>query len=308
MRPSPALATPMTAAVCPVSASVPHRRVGSAGVGDAEEQAAAGLGVGEQQLRGLVVIAGIERRADVIEVPARPAGQDPVGEQLADAVEHRHRVDVDRHVDPRLGGHAAEVAEQPEAGDVGAAGGAGGQGGVAGLGVEAGHRRHGRLDQRGRGHVGLDGGGGDADAERLGQHEDVAGAESGVGEDPVGMDLAHHRHAVLRLGIVDGVAAGHDEAGLGGYGGTALEHLGQQVGGQLVDVPAHQVEGEQRRAAHGVDVGDGVGRGHPPPGAGVVDHGRDEVGGDHQGALVREAPHGGIVAGERPDQQVWSVR
>ena len=86
--------------------------------------------------------------------------------------------------------------------------------------------------------------------------------------------------------------------------GSALEHVAEQLGGQLVDVPAHQVQREQRGAAHGVDVGHAVGGRDAAPGAGVVDHRGDEVGGEHQGALVREAPDGGVVAGQGPDQEV----
>ncbi len=118
------------------------------------------------------------------------------------------------------------------------------------------------------------------------------------------VDLARDGLAVHRLGPVDGVAAGdHPTAGRS-HRGTAIEHLAEQLERQLVAGPGHQVQREQRSAAHGVHVAGRVGGGDATPGTGVVDDGGEEVGGRHQGASVGTAPHGSVVAGVDPDDEV----
>jgi len=64
---------------------------------------------------------------------------------------------------------------------------------------------------------------------------------------------------------------------------------------------AAEIEGEQRRAAHGVDVGERVGGGNPAEAARVVAHRGDEIGSGDQGAAV-EKEDSGIVGRLRSDQ------
>ena len=78
-------------------------------------------------------------------VALRAARDHARGEQLAHAVDHRHRAGVDDRADARRGAHLAQVAEQAEARDVGRGVHADLDRGVARAGVE---RRH-HLD-RGR--------------------------------------------------------------------------------------------------------------------------------------------------------------
>ena len=122
------------------------------------------------------------------------------------------------------------------------------------------------------------------------------------------MHLAGDRHAVLRLRVVDGVPADDHEPGAVGDVLAAGQQLAQQFGGELVGVPADEVEREEWSPAHCVHVGDAVGGRHLAPGARVVDHRGDEVGGRHDGAVVVEAPDGGVVAGVRPDEEFGGVR
>ncbi len=82
------------------------------------------------------------------------------------------------------------------------------------------------------------------------------------------------------------------------------QDVAEEVVREFLGVPAHEVESEQRSAAHRVDVADGIRSSNPTPVARIVDHRRDEVGGDDEGAFVREAVDRGIVAAGRPDEQV----
>ena len=157
------------------------------------------------------------------------------------------------------------------------------------------------------GDVGLDRRGEHADTERFREDQILPGTQPGVGQDPIGMHLAGDRHAVLRLGVVDRVPADDREPGGGGDVLPAGEELAEQFGGELVAVPADEVQREQRTATHGVDVGHAVRRGDSTPGAGVVDDRGDEVGRGHQGPVRVDLPHGGIVAGVGTHEEFGGV-
>ena len=123
-----------------------------------------------------------------------------------------------------------------------------------------------------------------------------------------GMHLADDRQPVLRLRVVHAVPAHHGEPALLADLGPAGHHLGQHGHRQLRRRPRHDVQREQRPPAHRVHVGDGVLRGDPAPGAGIVDDGGEEIGGRHQRSGVVESPHGGVVTGLRADEQVGVPR
>ena len=98
--------------------------------------------------------------------------------------------------------------------------------------------------------------------------------------------------------------AAHDETlGLGGLGVAALQRLAQDLLVQRRG-KTHHVQGDERLAAHGVDVGQRVGGGDGPELVGVVGDGREEVDGDDQRRLVVDAIYGGVIAGLGPYQQV----
>ena len=56
--------------------------------------------------------------------------------------------------------------------------------------------------------------------------------------------------------------------------------------------------------AHGVDIGEGVGRGNPAPVVGAVDHGGEEVGGGQHGEVLADQHRSGVVAVVQADQNV----
>jgi hypothetical protein len=121
------------------------------------------------------------------------------------------------------------------------------------------------------------------------------------------MNLADHSHAVLGFGIVDGVAAGDEKPA--GFGDVLApeENIAQEFVGKFLGVPTNKVEGDQRRAPHGVDVGYCVGCGHATPSTSIVNHWCDEVGGDDKRAFGRQAIDGRVVTTRRADEQVWRI-
>ena len=143
-----------------------------------------------------------------------------------------------------------------------------------------------------------------AGSERLGEVAVVAVTEPPVVNQPCGVGLTGRPEAELGPGVVDRVPADGEVHGLGGDLRCALEHRGEHAHRQLVEVPADDVEGEQGLPAHRVDVGDRVGGRDPAPGPRVVDDRGDEVDRAHDRPAGRAGPHGGVVAGLDPHQEV----
>ena len=228
-------------------------------------------------------------------VPFGAAGHHAGGQQVAHALDDRHPGGIEPGGQARGHQHLPEVAEQPEAGDVGGGVDPDLDGGVPGGVVEGGHEPHGIGLQRRRRSVPLQGGGDHPEADGLGQHQGVAGPGAAVGEHLPGIDRPDDGHAVFRLGVVDGMAPDHQRPGRPGDVGAAVEDPGQELEGQALSGPRHQVEGHDGRAAHGVDVGEGVGGRHPSPVVGIVDDGGEEVDGEDDGEIVSHPVHGGVV-------------
>ena len=132
----------------------------------------------------------------------------------------------------------------------------------------------------------------------------VPGDRGVVADQPVEVDEPGDRHAVLGLGVVDRVAAADVAAGLVRDLQAAAQHLGGELGGQHVARPAEQVHRDDRRPAHGVDVGQRVGGGDPAERVRVVDDRREEVGGQHQPLAAGEADDRGVVAVVQADDQL----
>ena len=156
--------------------------------------------------------------------------------------------------------------------------------------VERRHDRHRARQQRVVGLPALARGHHRAGAQRLGQHQHVADAAARVGDHAVGVHGAGDGQAVLRLGVVDRMAADDLGAGRAHDVEAAAQHLAQRGRAELLERPRHQVERGQRPAAHRVDVGQRVGRGDAPEVVGVVDDRREEVDGLHQRELVGDPP------------------
>jgi hypothetical protein len=119
-----------------------------------------------------------------------------------------------------------------------------------------------------------------------------------------GVDGADDREAVLGLGVLDGVAARDGDARLARDVVAAREDLPEELHPERLRREAHEVERDE---------------GHPPwrrrrrgrwsaamrpKSARVVDHRREEVGGEHQRELVGQAHHRGVVGRGEADDHV----
>ena len=135
------------------------------------------------------------------------------------------------------------------------------------------------------------------------QASDFARARAGVGPDPVGMHDAGHRVAELHLVIAHGVAAEDGAARLNHRLGAAPEDLFQIPEVALGRVGQDGERGERARA-HGVDIGQGVGGGDAAKCERVIDNGREEIHGLHEGALRAQPVDACVVAGVETDQHV----
>ena len=235
-----------------------------------------------------------------LEEPARPA---IVVHKLLHLGEERQSLIVD------LGRHAAgvehleQMSRQTEACDVGAGVDAHLDHGLACCTVELGHTLY------NGGHVlvahqaDFMRGGHNARTQRLREIQGVAGLGTVVAHDAVGMHHTHDGKAVLGLIVLDGVAAHHERAGLPGLVGTAAHDLAGHVGAKRAR-EGHEVECHDRLGAHGIHVGDGVGRSHAPEVVGVVNHRGEEVGREHDGDVVGQLVNSRVVARREALQQV----
>ncbi len=97
---------------------------------------------------------------------------------------------------------------------------------------------------------------------------------------------------------------GDGNSGLGADRRAAREDVLNHFDGQLVDGHARDGEREDRLRAHGVDVGEGVGRGDAAEVEGVVHDGQEEIGGHHDGLLRVEAIDGGVIGGLGSDEKI----
>ena len=170
-------------------------------------------------------VTDVEPLVDPREVAAGATGHHPFRGQFSGSGEDRYPVRIDPQADTGFLGHTAGVAEEPETGHVGGPGCPGGDCGSSACGIGAGHRCNRGRHRRVVDHAALLGGGDDPDAQRFGQHDRLSGPQAGVGEHAIRVDFPHDGHAVLGLGVVDGVATGDDEAALVGDVLAAEEHV-----------------------------------------------------------------------------------
>ncbi len=112
------------------------------------------------------------------------------------------------------------------------------------------------------------------------------------------------RHAVLGLGIVDGVAADERAPRLFEHRRPAAQHLSEQVDREGVSRPADHLERRQRSAAHRIHIAERIGRGNAPPVVCLVDDWGEEVHGLHQRDLVGEAVDARVVRPLDTDKEV----
>ena len=118
------------------------------------------------------------------------------------------------------------------------------------------------------------------------------------------MRQAQHHQPVDGLDRIDGMSACDRDARLGADGLASLQNAADDRHRQFVDRHAHQRERHDRRAAHGVHVGDRVGGRDTAEVVSVVDDRHEEVGRGDEGLRWIELIHGRIVACFDADQQL----
>jgi len=296
--------------MCPISAARTLRRGQRGGQrlqhsgGNGHEQSARGLGVAENQLIALVEAGEPDAWLQVLVVARRPAGDRPPPHQGMGFVQDGDGPVGHPGHHSAACGHLVQVAEQAEPGDVRRRVDADLDHGVGGITVEPLHLADGGFRGRRRRFLLFDPRGDDADAQRFRQDEPVPGLSADVAHDPVGTHQPRDGQAVLGLRIVDAVAARDEDPGLPGLVRAPLQDLLQDGQRQLPAREADDVQGEDRPAAHGIDVGQRVRRGDRPVVVRVVHDGREDVHGLDEGEVVGEAVDRRVVDGARPHQEV----
>ena len=133
------------------------------------------------------------------------------------------------------------------------------------------------------------------------------GPAPSIAPHPVRMDGAGHGETVFGLPVIDTVAAQDVDARFADFVEATAQNVRQHRWPQLLDGKSDQVDRHQGLRAHSIDVAQGIGRRDRPEGVGVVDDGREEIGGDHQGEIRPEPVDRCVIAGLKPDQDVGIV-
>jgi hypothetical protein len=169
---------------------------------------------------------------------------------------------------------------------------------VAGCLVQEGGRLDSLLDLLLRDDVSFERRGEDAKAERFREDQSVTGLCSDVTHDPIFLDEARHGEAVLRLLILDGVAAAELRSCFFDLRLAPGQDLTQYSEVQRA-WEGDEVHRGQGLAAHRVHVRERVGRGDLAEAVWVVHDGREEVRRlQEQAAAERDEPR--VVAGLQP--------
>ena len=130
------------------------------------------------------------------------------------------------------------------------------------------------------------------------------GSRPRVGQHFFRVNHTRYSEAVDRLGIADGVSADDGAADFARFLEAAAKDGGDGFLGNKIGRHAHDVERGERAAAHGEDVGEGVGRGDLAVGERVVHDRGEEVGRLHKGAVAIETENPGVIGGGGTDENV----
>ena len=99
------------------------------------------------------------------------------------------------------------------------------------------------------------------------------------------------------FGRVDAVTSGQRDIGPGTGGAAAFEHATGHGRRKFFDRPTKDRNGHQRRAAHGVNIANGIHRSDLSEVEGVIDDGHEKIRGADHRLTVAEIAHGGVVLG-----------
>jgi len=108
---------------------------------------------------------------------------------------------------------------------------------------------------------------------------------------------------VFELSITDGMATAEDSSRCTHHFVTPLEDFAKYFGREAVLGEAHNVQGHERAAPHGVDVGERVGGSDAPKVDGVVDDGGEEVHRLYEGKVIAQAYDCSVVSVLKADEE-----
>jgi hypothetical protein len=110
------------------------------------------------------------------------------------------------------------------------------------------------------------------------------------------MNRADCGQPVLGLVVANRVPSCEDGAGFGHFLGRGVENRANRLQRHLLRESGHR-DREERGGPHRVDVVECVGGRNRPEGGRIIDHRREEVGGEDERAVVVEAVDGRVVGG-----------
>ena len=174
--------------------------------------------------------------------------------------------------------------------------------------IEGLHAVHGRCEVNGIDVAALLGGCNDAHAEGLGEEQHVAGSGCGVLLELVQRHATRHRQAEDGLRTIDAVPAGQRDARLLTNAAAALQNLARDFLAELVNGPAKNGDGHERRAPHGVDVADRVGSSNAAKRVRVVHNGHEKIRRADDAGAVSKVHDRRVVFGVVAHQQGWMGR
>ena len=122
----------------------------------------------------------------------------------------------------------------------------------------------------------------DAQANRLGEHQQIARSSASVRKHLARMHAAHDGQAKNRLFRLNGVPAHDGDARLGRLVRRATQDVAQNFRRKLLIREAHEIEGRQRFAAHGVNIAEGIGRCDGAKIVRPIDDGGEEIGRENE--------------------------
>ncbi len=277
-----------------------YNRIGAA----TDQQAATGLGIGNQ---GALPIGGMVGDADMrpvaVPVAGRRAGDDILLRETDRLFDQRQILQLHLCGQARTTADFQKMAGQAEPGHIG----------HRMQSVQIGQGNPDTVELGGvADHLGIAGcvelallqrGGQYPHAQRLAQHQDIARPGVRIAPDPIRVHQAQANQPIDGFKHVDAVAAGNRNARFTADAGAALEHAAYNLGRQLGNRHAHQRQRHDGRAAHGVDIGQGIGRRDATKIKRIVDYRREKIGGGNQRLIVVKPIDGSIIAGLGTHQQ-----
>src|SRR3989441_7483798 len=287
-----------------------HRALPRVGMStrNADEKPTGGLWVEQQRSDRLVQALEPHACPVVVEraIPLEPTEADPGRSVFTRRRKQRDRVRVYADADARLLRHLLRVTPEPEAGDVGSRMQLRIDRRARCAAVQSAYRRY-RGGESGRVESAVlvrcrE----DAGADRFGEPERIALAETRLEQDSLRMYAAGDGETVIRLAVDHGVPAGHDAARLGDLVDRALEDT-SELRKRRVLRPRGDVEGEQDLASHRVAVGHRVRGADRTGGIRVVHDRREEVERLDDRDVARDQVDGRVVGHIEANKQLRGI-